>query len=158
MKLAKFFAFGAVALALGLAPAVAQSRKDPRLTNIEQRQAFFKLVGLYYGPMRTTDRGDAEYNAEAISAAAANLALLVQLDQSKLWVPGADRSFSEVSATLPKASEEPEAVAKLRNDLALAVAALVPEAGKGLEAFKAAYKPVADSCAACHDTYRYSEN
>ena len=157
MNLAKVMTFGAAALALSLAPAVAQSRKDPRQTNIEQRQAFFKLVGLYYGPLNAMNKGDIEYNAEVAAASAANLALMVQLDTSKLWLAGADRSYSEASLTLPKAFEDAGAIDKGLGDLASAVAALAPVAGNGLDPMKAAFAGVGGACKACHDSYRFKE-
>jgi len=157
MKIAKIATLAALALTMTLGTATAQERKDPRQTNIEQRQAFFKLLGLYYGPLSAMNKGDLPYDGAVASAAAANMALLVQLDHTKLWAPGADRSFSDASLTLPKAFEDPGAVGKGMAGLTDAVAALVPVAGTGLDPMKAALDPVGKACKACHDAYRFKE-
>ncbi|WP_372841143.1 cytochrome c [Phaeovulum sp.] len=157
MKITKLATLAALALSVTFGSAHAQERKDPLLSNIEQRQAFFKLVALYYGPLNAMNKGDMPYDAAAASAAAANLALLVQLDQAALWKAGADRSFSEASTTLPKAFEDAGAIDKGLESLAAAVAALVPVAGDGLEPMKAAFAPVGGTCKDCHDAYRFKE-
>ncbi len=157
MNFTKIVTLAALSLSVAFGSAQAQGKKDPRQSNIEQRQAFFKLLGLYYGPLSAMNKGDMPYDAAAANAAAANLALLVQLDQAPLWMSGADRSFAETSLTLPKAFEDAGAIDKGLSGLATAVAALAPVAGDGLEPMKAAFAPVGGTCKDCHDAYRFKE-
>jgi len=134
MNFTKIVTLAALSLSVAFGSAQAQGKKDPRQSNIEQRQAFFKLLGLYYGPLSAMNKGDMPYDAAAANDRRLRTwTLLVQLDQAPLWMSGADRSFAETSLTLPKAFEDAGAIDKGLSGLATAVAALAPVAGDGLE-------------------------
>lgn len=126
-------------------------------TVLNVRKSHMTLNGFNIGPLVAMTRGDIDYNAELAAGAAANLAALAAMDQSRIWAPGSGRPDFENSRALPAIWEDFEDVQAKMAGLAEATAALVPVAGDGLEALQAAMGPVGQACGACHRTYRAEE-
>ena len=126
---------------------------------VKARKAHMQLYAHNLGILGGMARGNAEYNAEAASAAAANLAALAQLDQTSYWAPGTDsEALPGESRTLPALWENiPDAIAK-GEELAAAAVALSETAGTGLEAVQAGLGPVGRVCGQCHEAYQLSDN
>ncbi|MBC7156422.1 MAG: cytochrome c, partial [Rhodobacteraceae bacterium] len=128
------FRIAATAL-LGLslvATAVVGQDRDPRLAEIERRQALMTLIGMSYGPLRAMDKGDMPYNAEVAAMSAKNLAVMASFDQSTLWTPGADRTLTEDSETLASIFDDPDLIARVNADMKAAADELAMVAGDGL--------------------------
>ena len=123
---------------------------------IKARQSHMQLIAFNLGVLGGMAKGEADYNADAASAAASNLAALSKLDQSQHWPLGSD------SETLGK--EKTEALAAIMaddskfNDRALdlvaAATAMEAAAGQGLDALQGAIGAVGKSCGGCHKVYR----
>lgn len=126
---------------------------------VKARKAHMQLYGHNLGILGGMARGNAEYNAEAASAAASNLAALAQLDQSTYWAPGTDSdALPGESRALPALWENiPDAIEK-GQALATAAMALSETAGDGLEAVQAGLGPVGRVCGQCHEAYQLSDN
>ncbi len=147
-------AFGALAVA-GTAIADSHAGLPPA---VKARQAHMQLYAHNLGILGGMARGNAEYSAEAASAAASNLAALSQLDQMTYWAPGTDSDTVEGSKALPALWENiPDAVSK-GQALATAAVALSETAGNGLEAVQAGLGPVGRACGSCHEAYQLSDN
>ncbi|MEO0702893.1 MAG: cytochrome c [Pseudomonadota bacterium] len=126
---------------------------------VTARKAHMQLYGHNLGILGGMARGNTEYNAEAASAAAANLAALAQLDQTSYWAPGTDSdALPGESKALPALWENiPDAIEK-GQALATAAIALSETAGTGLEAVQAGLGPVGRVCGQCHEAYQLSDN
>ncbi len=139
------------------APAFAESHSADLPPAVKARQAHMQLYAHNIGILAGMARGTAEYNAEAASAAASNIAALSSLNQSTYWAPGTDSDAVEGSRALPALWENiPDAIAK-GEALTTAAAALAGTAGDGLEAVQAGLGPVGRACGACHEDYQLSD-
>ena len=126
---------------------------------VKARKAHMQLYAHNLGILGGMARGNAEYDAEAASAAASNLAALTQLNQMTYWAPGTDSdALPGETRALPALWENiPDAVAK-GQELAAAAMALSETAGNGLEAVQAGLGPVGRVCGQCHEAYQVPNN
>lgn len=120
---------------------------------MDARQAHMSLYGFNLGPIGGMAQDRIPYDAEIAAAAAANLAALAAIDQAGYWVEGTDTSI-EGSRAKPEIWSDSDGFAAERVKLADASAALAAVAGDGLDAMKAAFGPVGQSCGSCHEAYR----
>ncbi len=122
---------------------------------VKARKAHMQLYAHNLGILGGMARGNADYDAEAASAAANNLAALTALNQMSYWAPGTDSdALPDESRALPALWENiPDAISK-GEALAVAAAALAETAGDGLEAVQAGLGPVGQVCGACHEAYQ----
>ena len=97
------------------------------------------------------------YDAAAAASAANSLAALANMDQSAYWVEGSDNTV-EGSKALPLIWTDMAGFEAKQQELATAATALAAVAGDGLDALKAAFGPVGQSCGGCHRTYREPNN
>lgn len=121
---------------------------------VKARQAHMALYAFNIGTLAGMAKGEVEYNAEAASAAAANLSALASLNDSAYWTAGTDSDAVDGSRSLPAIwANIPDAIAK-GEALSTAAAALAGTAGDGLEALQAGIGPVGKACGDCHKAYR----
>ena len=120
---------------------------------INARQAHMSLNGFNLGPLAAMAQGNIPYDADVAAAAAANLAALGSMNQDRYWVEGTDQS---VGGTRAKAEiwTDPDGFAAEIAKFAEASTALATVAGDGLDAMRAAFGPVGQSCGSCHEAYR----
>ena len=145
----RFLPLAAAALTLGLAPAVANEQA------IEARQGQFKLFGVHLGQLVPMARGEVEYDAEAASTAASNLAAVAsQSQEGYLWVEGTDTMSVDGTRALPDIWDNMDDFAQKYADLQTATVALREAAGTDLAALQGALGAVGGACSACHDVYR----
>lgn len=135
-------------------PALSGSHGGDLPASVKARKAHMQLNGHNIGVVVRMARGDTEYDADAATAAASNLAALAQLDQRTYWEPGTDSESLEASRALPAIWENmPDVMAKA-DALAEATTALAASAGDGLDALRVGLGPVGEACSACHDDYQ----
>ena len=149
----KFLVPAVTALLLGsMSTSIAADDFDRQ---IKARQSVMQLYSFNLGLLGAMAKGEAEYNAEQASAAAANLDALVNMKNGAMWPQGSDATANpgKTRAKLENWTEYPKAAEK---GMALkeAAAKMAGEAGNGLEALQAAIGPVGKSCGGCHDTFR----
>ncbi|MCV6825429.1 MULTISPECIES: c-type cytochrome [Halocynthiibacter] len=151
---------GAVALGTLGSAAIGDSHDEKALlAAVEARQAVMKLYAFNVGQLAAMAKGEVEYDADAATAAASNLAALSALDQSKLWPPGSDtEALGDKTAALPAIWQADSMAMKHGMDLANASAALAESAGDGLDAMRAAFGEAGKTCNACHKDYRQRRN
>lgn len=144
-----------MAAAMSLATAVAA---DGHLTQDQQRamdarQGHMTLYGFNLGPLGAMVQDKMPYDAEVAAAAAANLAALASISQDRYWVEGTD---STVEGSRAKAEIWTDMDGYMAENAKLLAAAngLAAVAGDGLDAMKAAFGPVGQSCGSCHEAYR----
>lgn len=157
MKLGIFGVSGIVAAAVLATTAFSEGHADKAvLSAVKARQSQMTLYAFNIGLLGGMAKGDIEYNADAAAAAAANLAALSQLDQSRLWPQGSDNVAlgADTTEALPAIWEAGSTVGDKGMALATAAIALEQAAGGGLDALRGAIGDVGKSCGGCHETYR----
>lgn len=146
----------AVCLALGVATAgtafAAGHGGNPAVT---ARKAHMQLYAFNLGTLGAMAKGEVEYDAEAASAAASNLAALSALSQRAYWVPGTSSDdLPDESRALPAIWEEGSKAGEIGASFAEAAAALAAVAGDGKDAMAGALGAVGKGCGDCHEGYR----
>ena len=141
---------------LGIAGSVfaASHASEEAQAAVKARQSHMQLYAFNLGKLGAMAKGAVDYDADAASAAAANLAALSNMNQAAYWVAGSDSDTVEGSRTLPGMWDNiPDAIAKSQA-LASAAAAMEEAAGTDLAALQGAMGAVGGSCGACHKAYR----
>ena len=125
---------------------------------VKARKAHMQLYAHNLGILGGMAKGEVEYDAEAASAAANNLAALSTLSQRTYWAPGTSTAeLGEETRALPAIWEEGSKAAEIGGQLAEAAAALAAVAGDGQEALGPAMGGVGQACGACHKAYQQSK-
>ena len=137
--------------ALQSGASVADEASNPA---VKARMAVMQLYANNLGQLGAMARGNSNYNSDAASAAANNLALLVQLDQSTWWPQGTDSEMLTETRALPALWQNfPDVMAK-GAALGEAAQAMQAAAGSDLASLQAAMGPLGAACGACHKAYR----
>lgn len=124
---------------------------------VKARQASMQVYAFNIGILGAMAKGAVEYDAAAASAAAGNLALLGQMNNMAMWIPGTDNeTLGDATAALPAIWQEGSKIGEAGMAFATSTAALAEVAGNGLDALRGGIGPVGQSCGGCHDGYRAS--
>ena len=148
----------AALLGLGVVagPALADAHLDAA---VKARKAHMQLYAFNLGQLGGMAKGEIDYDAEAASAAAANLADLASLNQARYWPQGSDNfAMGEETRALPALWDNIDDVMKISGDLEDATATLASAAGQDLDSLRAALGDVGKACGACHEDYRQSND
>lgn len=108
-----------------------------------------KAQGAQVGVLAGMAQEKVPYDAAAASAAAAALVEAVSWDPEVLFPDG-----NVDGRALPAIWENFDDFKAKHTDLVTAAATMNEEAGKGLDALKAAMGPIGAACGACHTAYR----
>jgi cytochrome c556 len=127
---------------------------------VKARQSVMVLNAFNIGLLGGMAKGEIEYDADAASRAAANLATLAKLDQSRMWPPGSDNATLGDDATeaLPAIWAEGSKIGEASMALKDAAMAMEAAAGGGLDSLRGAIGPLGKSCGGCHETFRKAQN
>lgn len=148
---------GSLVAAVLATSAIGDSHADKAIAAaVKARQSQMTLNSFNIGLLGGMAKGDIEYDADAATAAARNLAALSQLDQSRLWPKGSDNVSlgADNTRALPAIWEAGSTVGDKGMALATAAIALEQAAGGGLDALQGAMGAVGKACGDCHETYR----
>ena len=148
-------AAAALAAAALAGPALSQEAENPA---VKARHAHMQLYAWNLGQLGAMAKGETEYDAEAATAAAANLAAMTQIDQSSYWVEGTSSDDMEASKALPALFENVDDYDALTEDLHQAAMEMETAAGESAEAIGAQMGALGGACGACHKKYRQSDN
>lgn len=157
MKLGSITIGGLVAAAVIATAALSDGHADKAIAAaVKARKAQMVLYSFNVGLLGEMAKGEVEYNADAASAAAGNLAALAQLDQSHFWPPGSDNASLGADATraLPAIWEPGSTAGEKGMAFAAAATAMEQAAGGGLDSLRGAMGAVGQACGACHKSYR----
>ncbi|MBV1866385.1 MAG: cytochrome c [Marinosulfonomonas sp.] len=147
----KKITFAAVGLALATTAVFAESPHDGA---IAARKAHMQLYGHNLGILGGMAKGAIEYDADAASAAATNLATLTKMSQGSYWPQGSEAGAVEGSRALGALWQNFPDVGAKSGEMAAAAAAMETAAGGGLDALRGAIGGVGGACGACHKAYR----
>ena len=126
---------------------------------VKARKAHMQLYAFNIGTLGAMAKGEAEYDADAASAAANNLATVATLSQRGYWMPGTSSDdLPDESRALPAIWESGSKAGEIGASFAEAAAALAAVAGDGKDAMAAAMGPVGKGCRDCHESYRKPNN
>lgn len=147
-------AFAVAGLTMTTTAVFAESPHDGA---IAARNAHMDLYAYNLGILGGMAQGKIDYDAEAASAAAANLAALTKMNQSSYWPAGSDAESVKESRALGALWQNfPDVIAK-SGDMVAAAAAMETAAGGGLESLRGGMAAVGGACNACHKAYRQPE-
>ena len=122
---------------------------------VTARKAHMQLYSFNLGTLGAMAKGEVEYDADAASAAAGNLAALAALSQRAYWVPGTSSDdLPDESRALPAIWQEGSKAGEIGASFAEAAAALAAVAGDGKDPMAAAIGAVGKGCGDCHEGYR----
>tara|TARA_R110002124_G_scaffold278486_1_gene450498 strand:+ start:38814 stop:39290 length:477 start_codon:yes stop_codon:yes gene_type:complete len=140
--------------------AQAESHMDEKALNaaVTARQSTMKLYAFNLGILGTMAKGQAEYNAEAATAAASNLVKLSSQDQMAYWPQGSDNASIENTKALPAMWENMDDVGAANAKLEEAAVAMEAAAGTDLASLQGAMGGLGGACGGCHKSYRESDN
>ncbi len=126
---------------------------------VKARKAHMQLYAFNLGTLGAMAKGEMEYDAEAASAAANNLASLSSLGQRGYWAAGTSSDdLPDESRALPAIWQEGSKAGEIGASFAEAAAALAAVAGDGKDAMAGAIGPVGKACGDCHKAYRVPNN
>ena len=161
MNFTKTIVTGLVLASIAGTAAISAGHADKAaLAAVKARQSTMTLYSFNLGQLGAMAKGDVEYNADAASAAAGNLAKLTSMSQMAAWMPGTDNATlgEDVTHALPAIWESGSMIGDKGKALREAVVALEAAAGGGLESLQGAMGPVGKACGGCHETYRAKMN
>lgn len=161
MKIGRTLIAGLIVAGIATTAAVGDSHVDKAtLAAIKARKAQMTLYNFNAGLLFGMAKGDIEYNAEAASAAAANLAAQAAMNQSRLWPAGSDTEALGIEVTRAKAAawQSDSKAGEYGKALGMATVTMASAAGEGLEALRGAIGPIGKACTACHEDYRVPFN
>ncbi|WP_171054063.1 c-type cytochrome [Arenibacterium halophilum] len=122
---------------------------------VKARQATMQLYAFNLGTLGGMAKGEIDYDAEAASAAANNLAALSGMNQMAMWPMGSDSdTLGEATSALPAIWAEGSDIGDHSAALHEAATALASTAGDGLDALRGGIGAVGKECGACHEDYR----
>jgi len=129
--------------------------KDPKINAIKARQGEMQLRSFNAGPLFAMAKGKMPYDATKAKMNAANLALLLKLDNKSSWIPGTDNDayFGETTAKPNIWTTYPE-IGKYGKKYVTAVNELNAVAGNGLKQLRTKVGALGKSCKGCHDEFR----
>lgn len=143
------FFFGSTLTATGFAD------QDPLEKAIKARQGEMQLRAFNAGPLFGMAKGQVEYDAELASKLAANLKLLLDLDNGRAWAGGTHiEAYPGKTTALKKIWDTYPEIADYGKNYAKAVNALAAVAGNGQDALKSEIGNLGKACKACHDDFR----
>lgn len=127
---------------------------------VDARQAHMSLYAFNIGLLGGMAKGEIDYDADAASAAAGNLAALARVDQSRYWPEGSSTLDldAEQTAALPDIWDEGSDIGAKAMALVESTTAMEAAAGNGLDALRGAIGAVGSSCGDCHKAYRQPNN
>lgn len=128
------------------------SAATPQENAIEYRQAAYTMIRNHFGPMGAMVKGETEFNAEAFAKNAQAVATLSQFPLNGFI----DGSYEGDTAAKPEIAAKMEDF-KAKMETFKVEAANLAKAATGasdLAALKPQFAKVAESCKACHDSYR----
>lgn len=152
---------GVLAAAVVATHAIGDEGQDEKALKaaVEARQSQMTLYAFNIGLLGGMAKGEIDYDAEAASAAANNLAALSKLDQSRLWPQGSDNEAlgTDVTEALPAIWAADSKVGEKAMAMTTAAEAMADAAGNGLDALREAIGPLGKSCGGCHEDYRQKD-
>jgi len=149
------------ALTVTLTASVAYAGGHEGNPAVKARKSHMALYAHNLGILGGMARGTVDYDAAAASAAAQNLNLLTQVDQSSYWVPGTSNAdLGDETRLLPALFEDGGFARREEIFVAIGEAAanLAAVAGDGQAALGPALGPVGRQCGACHEAFQQSNN
>jgi cytochrome c556 len=139
-----------------MAASIATAQEGPEAAAVKARQSHMQLYAFNLGALGGMAQGAIPYDAETAAAAAANLAALSALDQSRYWPMGSAAGEVEGSRAQPALwANLDDAMAK-GMALNAAAVAMAEVAGTDLASLQGAMGALGGACSACHQSYRVS--
>ena len=123
---------------------------------VAARHFQMQMVGYHIGVLGAVAKGEAEYGAAVVSAAAKNLVALANMERATLWTEGTEQGTATGSRAKAEIWSDPDGFAERFKAMADASSALI-DAGDAA-AVGAGMGALGGACKACHEKYRGPKN
>ena len=151
-KLTKSAIVAAVGLGVITSASFAASHSSVTNKAVAARHAQMQMIAYHTGILGAVAKGEMEFNADMVNAAATNLRDLAKLNGATMWLPGTEQGAVEGSRAKAEIwTNFPDVIAKI-TDLANAADAVIGAADAA--AVGAGMGAIGGSCKACHEAYR----
>ncbi len=123
---------------------------------VEARHHQMQMVGYHTGVLGAVAKGEMDYDAAMVSAAAKNLVSLAMMERATLWIEGTEQGAAPDSRAKAEVWSDSDGFAQAFQALADAATVLVdaPDAA----AVGAGMGDLGGACKACHEKYRGPKN
>lgn len=142
------------AAAVLLVAGTALAQTSPAEMAVKARQGLMFNYAFNLGVLGGMAKGAIPYDAAKAQAAADNLSVLSNLDESGYWPEGSDHGTIATSRALPEIWAKPAAFKEHLMQLQMGTANMKGAAGKGQEALREAMNSVGGACGGCHKAFR----
>ncbi|MGJ8546680.1 MAG: c-type cytochrome [Sulfitobacter sp.] len=136
--------------------AFAESHSNETNKAVSARHAQMEMIAYHTGILGGIAKGEAEFDADTVRAAAENLQALASLAPATLWTPGTEQGAVEGSRAKAEVFSDMAGFETKLADLANAAGAVAGAADAA--AVGAGMGAVGGACKACHETYRGPKN
>ena len=123
---------------------------------VAARHAQMQMIGYHTGVLGAIAKGEAEFDAATVKAAAGNLHALAKMDGSTLWLEGTAQG--EVDGSRAKAEIWTDAAGFAAKFADLEKASMDMMNAGDAAAVGAGMGGIGGACKACHETYRGPKN
>lgn len=149
-------AIGATATVIATAGIAGSHASKDMEPPVAARHHQMQMVAYHIGVLGAVAKGEVDYDAAMVSAAASNLAALASMAPATLWVEGTEQGTATGSRAKAEIWSDPEGFATRFKAMADAATTLM-DAGD-LDAVRAGMGALGGSCKACHEKYRGPKN
>ncbi|KIN60959.1 Cytochrome c-554 [Sulfitobacter noctilucae] len=145
---------GILAATIGTALfAESHAKLDPA---VAARHHQMQMIGYHTGILGAIAKGEMDYDAAMVSAAAQNLASLATMERATLWIEGTEQGTTAGSRAKAEIWSDPNGFAQSFQALADAATALTDASDAA--AVGAGMGDLGGACKACHEKYRGPKN
>ena len=155
-KFTKSVIAGAVGLGVITSASFAASHASVTNKAVAARHAQMQMIAYHTGVLGAVAKGEMEFNADMVNAAATNLRELAKLDGATLWVAGTEQGATDGSRAKGEIWTDAAGFKAKFTDLENAANAAIGAADAA--AVGAAMGGIGGSCKACHEGYRGPKN
>ena len=143
-----------IGLGVGLVTSASFAASHSSVANpaVAARHAQMQMISYHTGVLGAVAKGEVEFNADMVNAAATNLRELAKLNGSTLWVAGTEQGTVDGSRAKTEIWSDAAGFAAKFTALENAANAAIGAADAG--AVGAAMGGIGGACKACHETYR----
>lgn len=156
----KKFTKSAIVVALGFglvtSASFAASHSSVENKTVAARHAQMQMIAYHTGVLGAVAKGEMEFSADMVSAAATNLRELAKLNGATLWVAGTEQGAVDGSRAKTEVWSDAAGFAAKFTELENAASAAIGAADAG--AVGAAMAGIGGSCKSCHEGYRGPKN
>lgn len=135
---------------------IAESHATVTNKAVAARHAQMQMIAYHTGVLGAIAKGEMEYSAEMVDAAATNLRELAKMQKATLWTAGTEQGATPGSRAKTEIWSDPAGYAAKFTGLENAASAMI--GATDAAAVGAGMGAIGGSCKSCHEAYRGPKN